>query len=71
MPDLQTLEREESRASWAAREVRFWSMRESAGLEHTERRALMRQIQTSPGRGETDCLGCGVIGKTREAWGLK
>lgn len=68
MPDLQTLEPKES---WAAREIRFWSMRQSAGLEHTERRALMRQIQTSHGRGEAVCLGCGVIGKTREAWGLK
>lgn len=68
MPDLQTLEPQKSRAT---RAVRIWPMRQSAGLEHPERRALMRQIQTRPGRGEADCLGCGVIGKTREAWGLK
>lgn len=71
MPDLQTLEREESRASWAAREVRFWSMRESARVGIEERGLLLSQVPTRPGFGEADCLGCGVIGKTREAWGLK
>ena len=68
MPDLQTLEPQES---WANRELRFWQVRESARVGVEERGQLLSEIPGRPGFGEADQLGCGVIGKTREAWGVK
>ena len=68
MPDLQAME---PKTSWPDREIRFWSMRDSARVGIEERGFLLSQIPTRPGCGEADQLGCGVIGKTREAWGVK